>query len=92
MTRDLTWAAIYDVAKRLNDRVEGSTPEVEPVRRRSLLYWTVTEGIAVRDNWTDVFEPVRRRRIFGKKWKDVQPVQEAASKVGGFLRERPDLQ
>ncbi len=91
VTRDLTWAAIYEVAERLNRRVGDSTLEVRPVRRRSFLRWTVTEGIAVIDNWTDVFEPVRRRRIMRREWEGVQPLQEAASKIGTFLRDRPDL-
>lgn len=90
MARDLVWAAIYEVADRLNRRVGDSTLEVRATRRRSLLQWTVTEGIEVTDYWTDVFEPVRRRRLVSSKWQDMQPVQQAASNVGSFLRERPD--
>lgn len=81
---------MYEVATRLNERTGDSGLEVRASRRRSLLGWSVEEGIEVVDNWTDVFEPVRRRRFFGSRWQEVQPVQEAASKIGWFLRERPD--
>lgn len=91
MSRDLVWAALFDVADRLNRRVSGSTLEVRAARRRSFLRWTVVEGLEVTDNWTDVFEPVRTRRLLQSEWTEVQPVQQAASKVGAFLRERPDL-
>ena len=59
-------------------------------RRRSLRSWSVTEGLLVSDKWTDVFDPVRKRRIFSSHWAGVEPVQEAASRLGTFLRERPD--
>jgi hypothetical protein len=91
MARDLAWAAIYEVADRLNRGVSDSTLEVRAARRRSLLQWRVTEGIEVTDKWTDVFEPVRRRRLVSSKWQAIQPVQQAASNVGSFLRDRPDL-
>jgi hypothetical protein len=85
------WGAIREVADRLNQGVIDSTLEVRAARRRSLLTWTVTEGIEVTDNWTDVFEPVRRRGLMSTKWQEVQPVEQAASKVDSFLRDRPDL-
>jgi hypothetical protein len=91
VTRDLPWAAIYKVADRLNQDVGDSTLDVRAARRRSFIRWTVTEGIEVMDNWTDVFEPVRRRRLMSDKWEEVQPVQQAASNIGSFLRDRPDL-
>jgi hypothetical protein len=91
VTRDLAWAAICEVADRLNRRVSDSTLEVRAVRRRSSLQWTVTEGIEVVDNWTELFEPVRRRRLMPSTWEEIQPVQQAASNVGSFLRDRPDL-
>jgi len=91
VARDLAWAAIYEAAERLNQRVGDSSLEVRASRRRSFLLWTVTEGIEVTDNWTDVLEPVRRRRLMSSKWHEIQPVQQAASNVGSFLRDRPDL-
>ena len=60
-------------------------------RRRSVLSWTRTDGLQSLDNWTDVFEPVRQRRLFGRRWAEIQSAQEAASKIGTFMRERPDL-
>lgn len=91
VTRDLPWAAIREAAARLNERATGTTLEVKAARRRSLRRWRVVEGLAVVDNWTDVFEPVRERRPFMSSWREVQPLEEAASKVGWFLRERPDI-
>lgn len=90
MTRDLPWAAIHEVGARLSEHLAGTTLEVRAAWRRSLLRWRVVEGIQVVDNWTDVFEPVRRRHVLGSRWHEVQPVQDAASKIGQFLRERPD--
>ena len=92
MSRDLPWDAMVTVAERLEPLTEGTTLTVRARRRHSLLW--VTEGLEVVDNWTDVFEPVRRRwwwvprRVVG--WTEIQPVAEAASHVGSFLRERPD--
>ena len=91
VTRDQAWAAIHEVANRLNAGVGDSTLEVRASRRRSFLGWSVTQGIEVTDNWTDVFEPVRRRRLMSSKWQEIQPVEQAASNIGSFLRDRPDL-
>lgn len=44
----------------------------------------VTEGIAVRS--VDAFEPVRCRSWFSRHWYEVQPVQDAASRIGARLR------
>ena len=30
------------------------------------------------------------RGLVRRRWREVQPVQEASSKIGWFLRERPD--
>jgi hypothetical protein len=88
MTRDLTWDAVVEVAVRLNQRT--SDLEVKAARQWSLWKWEVVEGLEVRDDWTEVFEPVRRRRPFGR-WQELQPVPRAASNVGSFLRKQPDL-
>jgi hypothetical protein len=81
---------MVDFAVRLNRQYcEGDTLEVEPVRRLRL--FGVVEGIAAEDNWTDVFEPVRRRRFFSGKWRYVQQVGDAGEHIEAFLRERPDL-
>jgi hypothetical protein len=88
--RDLAWDAISTVAERLNARTEGTTLEVRAKRRR--IGRRVVEGIEVVDRWTNVWEPVRERPAWARnRWREVQPVQTAASKIGTFLRERPDL-
>jgi hypothetical protein len=90
-SRDLAWDAIVTVADRLSRQHESESISVKGARRRSLVGWSVTEGLETVDNWTDVFEPVRQRRLLGRTWTECQPVQQAASKIGTFLRERPDL-
>jgi hypothetical protein len=90
MARDLTWVAIFTVAERMTERYDTALT-IRAARRRSLLGWNVTDGLEVVDNWTRVFEPVRTRSLLGRTWNEVQPVQEAASKVGTFIRDRPDL-
>jgi hypothetical protein len=90
-TRDHTWAAMVDVTQRLDGRDPETMLVIRAARRRSLLRRSVTEGLEAVDKWTDLFEPVRRRRMFGRVWRELQPVQQAASHVGSFLRERPDL-
>jgi hypothetical protein len=81
--------------ERLQPLTMGSTLTLPAGRQRSLLRWRIVEGIDVFDNWTDVFEPVRRRPLWspfpGQRWKEIQAVEDAAHHVGQFLRERPDL-
>lgn len=89
--RDLDADAMVTVAERMNDRYPDPTLIIRASRRRSLLRWSVVEGLEVADKWTDVYEPVRKRRMLVGPWEQVQPVQQAASKIGGFMRERPDL-
>lgn len=89
LARDLTWDAMCQVADRLDQRAHAQDLLVYARRKRSLLF--VTEGLWVGDKWTDVFEPVRRRPHLLRIWRELQPVQDASSKIGGFLRERPDL-
>jgi len=79
------------VAQQLTDQYcKDDTLEVTALRRMTGLV-TISEGLAVFDNWTDVFEPVRRRPILGRRWRDVQAIEQAAEHVEAFLRERPDL-
>jgi hypothetical protein len=98
MERDLDWAAIVDVAERLNTRAQSDErpPPKERLlvtagRKRSLATFTVTEGIDFSNLWTDGFEPVRRRRFFARRWTEIQSVAHAASNVGKFITQRPDL-
>ena len=91
VTRDLMWNAIYTAAERLGERSPHGTLRIRARRRWSLLQWSVLEGLATQDSWTDIFEPVRKRALFSATWPEVQPVQEAAAKVGLYMRSRPDL-
>jgi hypothetical protein len=89
VARDQTWAAMYTVAERLTGGIaQGETLRVAASQRRNLA--GVMQGSEVWDKWTDYSEPVRKRRYFSKHWSDIQTVQDAASKVAAFLRERPD--
>jgi hypothetical protein len=89
--RDLDRAAIWTTAEKLGKRYRPNSLTVRGKTRFSFFKWTRTEGIQVVDNWTQIFEPVRTRALFGGRWREVQSLQEAASKVGWFLRERPDV-
>jgi hypothetical protein len=89
VVRDLTWDAVCDAAEHLNLSATEQALEVVATRKRSILF--VTEGLWVGDKWTDVFEAVRRRPHVGRGWRELQSVQEASSRIGRFLRERPDL-
>jgi len=65
MERNQTWAAMYNVAERLTARYcEAGTLRVFARRHRHLT--VLVEGLLVWDKWTDVFEPVGKRRVFSK--------------------------
>ena len=91
MGRDATWDAMVAAADQLTREAGGLTSKVRAARRRSWVNRTVTEGLAIADNWTDAFEPVRRRNVLGGEWTSIQTVDEAAATVARFLRERPDF-
>lgn len=80
---------MYTAAERLTARYcAGDTLRVAAYERRNLT--NVVQGLQVFDKWTDYTEPVRERRYFSRNWTEIQLVQEAASKIGAFLRTRPD--
>jgi hypothetical protein len=90
MKRDAVWAEMSAAAQLLSDQYcKGDSLRVTANRRATGLL-TVSEGLAVQDNWTDVFEPVRKRRIYRNLWNDVQTLEQAARHIEVFLRERPD--
>lgn len=90
MENDSTWVAMEEAAERLSSLLlPDETLEVMALRRSTGLV-TVTEGLFVGDNWTDVFEPVRRRRYRSKTCTEIQSVEEAERGIEIFLRERPD--
>ena len=75
-------------AERLS-RLSDDTVEVWAYRRG---LFRVTEGLDFGDKWVEGRpEPVRWRWRTSNRWHEVQPIQEAASKVGAFMRSRPDL-
>lgn len=49
------------------------------------------QGLCAYNLWTDVFEPVRKRWPFTRRWTAVQSAEDAASKIEWFLTKRPDL-
>jgi len=79
-----------EFADRVNASDRGADLKVQACRKREWLI-TVVDGLWVGNEWTDVFEPVRRRSIFGDQWIELQPVGVAAAKIGDFLKRRPDL-
>ena len=91
MGGDPTWDAMVAVAEQLTREGGGLRSKVQAARRRSWWTRTVTEGLVIADHWTDAFEPVRRRGLFGGEWTAIQSVDEAYTTVGRFLRERPDF-
>ncbi len=91
MGEDPIWDALERAADRLTHKAGKVGFAVVSRRRKSLFGWRVVEGLWLGDDWTDVFEPVRWRRLLGDEWLDLQSVREAASNIEGFLRERPDL-
>jgi hypothetical protein len=77
------------LAEQLSNRYPDETLKVLAHRRGTGLL-KVAEGLAAADFWTDVFEPVRERRLFRRTWTEIQPLQEAAANIEAFFRERPD--
>lgn len=88
LTSDETWRRLVAVASALTE-LSNDTVSVWAFRKRRLL--RVTEGLDAGDRWVyGLAEPVRWRRTFSSRWHGIQSVQEAASKLEDFLRERPD--
>jgi hypothetical protein len=85
--RDLVWDALLEVASRLDRPERSGSLHVGAVRRWSWL--RVVEGLAVKGASTDVFWPVRERAWIGFRWREIESVQDAASRVGAFLRQHP---
>lgn len=90
MKSDAAWAKMSATAELLSDQYcKGDTLKVR-ANRRSTGLLTVAEGLAAQDNWTDVFELIRKRRVYRTHWTDVQTLEQAAEHLQVFLRERPD--
>lgn len=72
----------------LNDRRLSADLEVLVEKRWSGPFRA--QGLCAYNLWTDVFEPVRRRLPWTKRWALVQPPEDAARKIEWFLVHRPD--
>lgn len=77
--RDLPWDAVQTASQRLSKTYHVT---VRPIRRHRP--WGGAEGFLVPGS-PDEFVAVRRRSALGR-WREVQPVTEAASMVGAILR------
>jgi len=82
--QDRAWADTHEVAQRMSLRY-GVRVRAVWRRQRGLM---IEQGLAV--DTLQLFEVVRRRRLFSRHWEQVNPVPEAASKVGDMIR-RADL-
>ncbi|HEY0169177.1 MAG TPA: hypothetical protein VGB75_19205 [Jatrophihabitans sp.] len=76
-------------AAALNERHQATGIEVLVERRwRGVLR---AHGLCAYDLWTDVFEPVRQRWAWSRRWRCCQAPEDAARKIDWFLTHRPDL-
>ena len=87
--RDPHWVAIEAAAVGLQAATAGTTLAVRAGRHRSLLRWCVVEQLEVFDEWTNVSEPIRSRRLLRSRWKWAQPTEQAVAAVSDFLRRHP---
>jgi hypothetical protein len=85
---DTTWQTLVARAASLST-LSTDTVDVAAVRRGLV---RVREGLEVGDKWTYVpAEWVRQRwRVLGS-WREIQSIENAASRIEAFLQERPDL-
>ena len=90
MKPDATWTTMEQAALLLTDKYCKDDTLKVTADRRSTGLLKVAEGLAVWDNWTDVFEPVRERRLWRDNWRALQTVEKAAEQIDAFLRDRPD--
>jgi hypothetical protein len=86
---DMEMRLLRGAADRLRAEKAEDGLAVDVARRwRSLFF---VDGLSVTDAWTDVFEPVRRRPLWSRRWRQVQPLEQAEEAVRWFLVHRPDL-
>lgn len=81
--RDLVWDAIFTAAGRLGQHYPHDTLQIRAGRKRSLLEWIVPEGFAVEDNWTDLFEVVRKRRLSSSTWNESSQYRRQLRRLAG---------
>lgn len=71
--------------------VRQLAPDIEVLVDRRWHGLLRAQGLMAYNLWTDVFEPVRKRWPWSRRWRAVQSPESAASKIGWFLTNRPDL-
>jgi hypothetical protein len=79
--RDLPWDVLVTTCKRLSTKYDA---DVRASERFSLTGW-ITAGISAPS--FAIYEPVMRRRPFTRRWSELQPIQQAASRAAAVLRE-----
>ncbi|HEY3560337.1 MAG TPA: hypothetical protein VGL05_22875 [Kribbella sp.] len=79
---------LEEAVTRLRDLNPDSRLLIEIESRRRGPF--VVQGIVVSDLWTDVFEPFRRRVVFGRRWQLRQTVADVERSIAWFLTNRPD--
>jgi len=78
-----------DIMDRLHGLAASQEMTISVVRRWRGLF--IVEGLGVQDLWTDVFEPVRRRLLWSRRWTASRPLLDAERAIRSFLINRPDL-
>jgi hypothetical protein len=79
--RDLPWDVLVTTCERLSTKYDA---DVRAGERFHLTGW-VTAGISAPSY--AMYEPVMRRRPFTRRWIELHPIQEAASRAAAVLRE-----
>lgn len=87
---DSTWDVLGRLSKSLSLEAAKQHLAVRASVHRDWFRLEVSQGIEVMDNWTEIFEPVRKRRFGSERWTDIQSPEKAAAKVRTFLLDRPD--
>lgn len=80
VSRDLSWDILVTTSERLGQRYDPGSVRASQ-RWRGL--WMVAGIEAPRFG---VFEPVMRRRPFTRRWEELVPIQEAASRAAAALK------
>lgn len=79
--RDLPWDILLTSCERLSEEYDA---DVRAAERFHLTGW-VTAGISAPS--FAIYEPVIKRRPFTRHWRELAPIQAAASRAAAVLRE-----
>ena len=81
MDRDLRWDILLTTSKKLAD-------SYDPGRVRAAERWRGRWVVAgIEAGQFGLWVPVMRRRVFTRDWEELLPIQEAAARAAGVLRE-----